>query len=63
MGKWALVLNGIFFVCATFVLGFGFKEEATPVLSEPLASEARLLEAQVAHAPTAGSLTALANAQ
>ncbi len=62
MSKWAVVLNGVFFAGATFVLGFGFKEEATPVLSEPLAAEAQKLEAEAAHAPTAQNLTALANA-
>jgi hypothetical protein len=62
MGRWAIVANGIILAGATFVLAFGFKEEATPLLSEPLATETQALESQAAHAPTTQNLTDLAAA-
>jgi hypothetical protein len=57
-----MAANGVFLVGAVFVLGFGFKEEAKPVLTEQLGVEARALEAEVAHAPRPDTLSSLATA-
>ncbi len=62
MGRWALAANGVFLVGAVFVLGFGFKEEAAPLLTEPLGAQTRTLEAEVAHTPSAAALSTLATA-
>lgn len=62
MGRLAIAANGVFLVGAVFVLGFGFKEEAAPILSEPLAAETQSLEAEAAHTPSAATLKSLASA-
>lgn len=62
MGRWAMVANGIVLAGAAFVLAFGFKEESTAVMSQPLSSETADLEAQVARAPDAPTITRLASA-